>query len=276
LWPGTIATFPGMVPERARVWAAVLYCGEGAAAGHRTALWLAGASDNLPEVIDICIPDSRRVRGQAGLRIRRRQGLAADVHPALCPPRVRLETAVLDVAAAAGSAEQAVDPVLRATQRRLTTATRLRAELARRPRQRWRGLLGEVLVDVEDGVASTLERRFARQVERAHGLPRGGRNSADRDPVTGRRRYRDVRHRGFGLVVELEGQEAHPTDEAFRDLDRDNAAVVGGSVVMRFGRRDVAERPCLVAAQVAAVLTQRGWTGTPRPCHPGLPSPDQR
>ena len=47
--------------------------------------------------------------------------------------------------------------------------------------------------DVVDGVQSTLERRYRRDVERPHGLPRGFRNRSEGD--RGRRRYRDVRYR---------------------------------------------------------------------------------
>ena len=68
-------------------------------------------------------------------------------------------------------------------------------------------------------------------------------------------------------VVELDGRAAHPADEAFRDHRRDGAAVAG-DVVLRYGWRDVVDHPCQVAAEVAAVLQRRGWSGTPLPCGP--------
>ncbi|GAB3264483.1 hypothetical protein GCM10027456_47400 [Kineosporia babensis] len=113
-----------------------------------------------------------------------------------------------------------------------------------------------------------LERRYAHVVERAHGLPRGQRNLPRKD-TDGRRRYRDIRYEEFLLVVELDGRTAHPPQEAFRDLRRDNVAVVEGEAVLRYGWRDVSGRPCSVAAQVSTVLTARGWNGRPRPCGPG-------
>ena len=162
----------------------------------------------------------------------------------------------------------ALDLVLRATQRRLTTVDRLRGALAQRPRHRWRRLLVEVLTDAANGVASPLERHYLRDVERRHRLPSGARNAREQAPggwpLVPRRAVRQVAD-----VVELDGREAHPVDGAFRDLRRDNHAVVAGETVLRFGWRNVVGNPCEVAAQVGAVLQARGWTGRPMPCGTG-------
>ena len=53
------------------------------------------------------------------------------------------------------------------------------------------------------------------RVEVPHRLPTGARNLVDVDE-RGRRRFRDVEYRRWGLIVELDGREAHPVDEAFR------------------------------------------------------------
>jgi len=181
LHPGVYATFSGTVPDRAQVWAALLRAGSGAVAAHRTALWLAGVIDERPDVIEVAIPHERRSAPIAGVRLHRARNLLERTHPAAQPPRLRLEPAVLATTEAATNAELVTDLVLRATQRRLTTAGRLRRELKAWPRHRWRSLLMELLQEVEDGVASALELRYARAVERAHGLPRGLRNQAERE-----------------------------------------------------------------------------------------------
>jgi hypothetical protein len=49
-------------------------------------------------------------------------------------------------------------------------------------------------------------------------------------------------------------------------MRRDNAAVVDGRRVLRYGWADVAGQPCAVAAQVATVLRASGWSGTARRC----------
>jgi very-short-patch-repair endonuclease len=70
--------------------------------------------------------------------------------------------------------------------------------------------------------------------------------------------YRDVRYPQWKTIVELDGREAHPPDEKFRDLRRDNRAAIAGDASLRYGWRDVAGDPCAVAAQVALLLTNRG------------------
>jgi hypothetical protein len=74
---------------------------------------------------------------------------------------------------------------------------------------------------------------------------------------------------GHRTTVELEGLAYHPEDEVGRDDARDNAAVVGGDAVLRYGWAAVVGSPCDVAAEVAAVLADRGWTGRLRPCSAG-------
>jgi hypothetical protein len=161
----------------------------------------------------------------------------------------------------------ALDVVFRITQRRLSTASRVRTALGKRARHRWRALLEEVLAEVEDGVASPLEGHYAKYVERAHGLPRGERNRAEARPGGGRL-YRDVRYRAWSTVVELDGLEAHPGEERFRDLRRDNHAAVQGEMVLRYGWRDVVARACEAAGQVATVLRTNGWPASPTHCGP--------
>ena len=268
--PGVYATFTGPLSETARIWAALLYAGPEACASHGTALWLAGALERPPPMIHLSIPAHRRVRALAGMRIHLNRAHAQRRHPAASPPRTRIEDAVLDSADDEPDLERVLGLVFQATQRRLTTASRLRSALARRTRHRWRALLSEVLTEVDAGIASALERRYARDVEKRHGLPRGERNQPETRPGGGRW-YRDVRYPDWSTVVELDGQEAHPADQRFRDLRRDNEAVVQGEGVLRYGWRDVAGRPCEAAGQVGTVLRARGWPGQLRRCGPGCP-----
>jgi hypothetical protein len=153
-----------------------------------------------------------------------------------------------------------------AVQRRKTTATRLTAEVQTYSRLRHRRLIREVLADIADGALSNLERRWARDVERAHGLPRGERNRLR--VVSGKRRYDDVRYREFRVVVELDGRETHPDESSWRDRRRDNSSAVRGDVVVRYGWSD-AVRPCQSAIELGSVLTRNGWKGRLRRCGPG-------
>ncbi|GAA3595338.1 hypothetical protein GCM10022223_08110 [Kineosporia mesophila] len=267
--PGVYIIHTGPPTAIARIWAAVLYCGDGAVAGGRTALGLAQA---LPRTgpIEICIPHRGGARAVPGISVHRVRDLFARSDRFLSPPRLRTEHAVLDVADREESPEAVCGLVLGVLQRRLTTSRALSAALSRRSRHRWRGLVDDLLAEFTDGVQSPLERRYLRDVERAHRLPPALRNVGATEP-DGRQRHRDVRYEKWRLIVELDGQEAHPRSDAFRDMRRDNVVVADRQAVLRHGWRDVAGRPCAVAAQVSAVLAAYGWRGRARPCGPACP-----
>jgi very-short-patch-repair endonuclease len=116
---------------------------------------------------------------------------------------------------------------------------------------------------------SALEYRYGHDVETPHGLPKSKRQVRVRQGD--KREYRDVLYEEYELVVELDGQVAHPGDRRWLDIWRDNAAAATGALTLRYGYRDLALTPCLVAAQVSQVLRSRGWPGTARPCSPNCP-----
>ena len=65
-----------------------------------------------------------------------------------------------------------------------------------------------------------------------------------------------IRDRVIGkLLIEFDGRVGHADATGrFRDLNRDNAALVSGRPTLRFGWVDVHEYPCAAADQVAHVL----------------------
>jgi very-short-patch-repair endonuclease len=81
-----------------------------------------------------------------------------------------------------------------------------------------------------------------------------------------RNKYLDNLYQEYGVCSELDGTAAHPADEQWRDKRRDNANLVDGIVTLRFGFADLGDRRCQTAADVAAVLRRRGWTGVAYPC----------
>ena len=267
IYPGVYATHTGPLSFASRVWAALLHAGPPAMASHRTAARLQGLLDEDPSIVQISVPNGHRTTPQAGLRIHHPRAWAERRQPAGTLPQTRVEETVLDLIDATRHPDEVVHWVLRACQRRLTTPARLRVAAERRGRLRHRGLLRQLLAEAAQGVASPLEHRYRRDVEVAHGLPLGDRAGASADP-DGRRRYFDVRYKHWRLRIELEGLAFHPDDRSWVDHARDNAAVQLGDVVLRYGWRPVTATPCDVAAQVAAVLTLRGWTGQLRPCGP--------
>ena len=142
--------------------------------------------------------------------------------------------------------------------------------LERRKKVRYRAELQAALGDVAGGVLSPLEYRYVQGVERPHGLPAARRQV----PVTlGRqRRYLDNLYQEYLLGVELDGIAAHPVAERWRDIRRDNSLARRGMLTLRYSWGDVTGRRCLVAAEIAGVLAQRGWPGPVRPCSPGCPA----
>jgi hypothetical protein len=283
--PGVYATFSGPVPRLARLWAAVLAAGPGAILSHESAAELVGLLD-APETpsrvadrsgskrgpdnqrIHVTVPHGRKVVAIPGVVVHRSRNIESLRHPSREPPQTRVEQTVLDLAGAARGLEEAYGILARAVNARLTTPAHLLDAMRRRRRLRDRRLLREGLGDIAAGCRSALELGYLRGVERVHGLPVGERDVRVTrvDGRSQRRNYLDVRYRAYRVMVELDGEAAHPYHLRFRDRRRDNAAVASGHAPLRYGTADVQERPCEVAREVAAVLRRAGWAGAPHPC----------
>lgn len=275
LQTGVYATFSGEPPRPALLWAAVLRAGPEAVLSHQTAAELHGLLDVPAPLIHVTVPSGSRVVRPGGAMIHYSCQLAQSRHPALSPPRTRVQDTVLDLAAEARTLDQAVSLILSAVASRRTTAPLLLAAMRRRTRLRWRADLARALGAAGDGTHSLIEFRYLTAVESAHGLPRGRRQR----PVqrAGRREYQDVAYDEYATVVELDGRAAHPEEARWRDTRRDNLNAAYGMVTIRLGYADVSGRPCASAAVVGGTLARRGWAGTLRRCGSRcqLPQPDQ-
>jgi hypothetical protein len=78
--------------------------------------------------------------------------------------------------------------------------------------------------------------------------------------------YDDVLDRRYATRVEFDGLAAHPEHARWRDMRHDNAAVIQGDRVLRYGLGDVESYPCHLAAQIASVLRLGSWRGNPARC----------
>ena len=264
LHPGVYATFSGVPSADCLLWAAVLRAGPAAVLSHQTAAGLWGVSGPATAAIHVTVPRGSPVTPASGLIVHYSQRVTQACHPTVTPPRTTVEETALDLASAAGSAEDAVAWILRFVASRRTTAEHLAVALRRRRRMRWRAEVSYALDPVNSGLHSILEYRFVNRVERPHGLPAGTRQWLAR---RGRRtEYSDVAYEEYATLVELDGRAAHP--ESSRDLDtrRDNANAADGWVTLRYGWIEVSEHSCEVAAQLALTLRRRGWPGTLRRC----------
>jgi putative AbiEi antitoxin of type IV toxin-antitoxin system len=266
---GAYATFSGVPSREARLWAAVLRAGPGAALSHETAAEVHGLTDTSSSKIHVSVPAHRKP-GQVGpirgIVIHRGRGLVAQWQPPWQLPRTSVEDTVLDLVGAARSFDDAYGWISAAVGRRLTTPEMLGQALSARSRMRWRDWVTAALEDAAGGVHSPLERRYVRGVERAHGLP-AARRQARRRHGSGLR-YLDNLYEEYGLCVELDGAAAHPAEGRWRDTRRDNVTFMQGARTLRFGWPDVTEHRCRTAAEVGTFLRRRGWTGAVRPCGP--------
>lgn len=271
LHSGVYATFTGEPSRTAVLWAAVLRSGPGAVLSHQSAAELYRLTDKLSSVVHVTVPIGRRVRGAADLTIHRSNRIGAARHPALLPPRTRVEETVIDLTQASPTFDEAFHWLCQACGGRLTTAGHLRTALNQRKKVRYRGAIIAALTVIAEGVHSNLEYHYVRDIERAHHLPVACRQAK---LILGARHcYLDNLYRAFGVGVELDGQAAHRVQDRWRDVHRDNALTSLGIITLRYNWADITERTCRVAAEIATVLRDRGWQGIPRPCGPGCSLP---
>jgi hypothetical protein len=262
--PRVYATFSGPIPREVYLEAVALSAGRGAVLSHWTAAELWGIAAPRDGPVHVTIPSGRRARASPGVVVHRSAEISA--HPIAVPPRTRVERTVRDLVATCREAAAVVDIICAAVGSRRVSVRRLRAEITAQRTLRWRRLALEVLGDAESGAHSPLELRF-RSLERDHGLPPSRRQA--RVVAGSTAWWADALYDAQRVVVELDGRLGHDDAQGrWRDMRRDNAAAATGCVVLRYGWREVAGRPCAVAAQVSMTLRQRGWGGEPRKCGP--------
>jgi hypothetical protein len=268
---GTYATFSGVPPREARLWAALVRAGSGAVLSHETAAEVHRLIDKPSAEIHITVPishDPARRHPIRGVVIHRSRNVASETLPPWQLPRTPIAETVLDLIESATTTDDAFAWLTQATGRNLVNAGMLTAALASRKRMRRRPWLVEALADVADGVMSPIELRYVRDVERAHGLPQAKRQA--RRELDSGVRYLDNFYEAFQLCVEIDGRLSHPPEQKWRDADRDSDNLFRDDVqTIRLGLRHVTSGRCAQAAKLAALFIRRGWDGQGlRPCGP--------
>ena len=263
------ATFTGPLTREARLWAALRKAGDGAMLSHETAAEAHGLIDKpASTTIHITVPAGRRPVRRGSVRgvVIHRSGQSQPQLPITWKlPRTRIEDTVLDLIDAAPTFQVAYGWIARAVSRDLATVSMLRAVLSTRRRARYRAELAVAFGASDNGVHSGLELRYARDVERAHGLPSAQRQA--RREFGGRAHYRDNWYAEYRVCVEVDGPAYHRDEQVWKDKRRDNLNLAeDGAETFRLGPLEVTELACDSAAMVAAALSRNGWTGTPHPC----------
>ncbi|HRC40587.1 hypothetical protein [Nostocoides sp.] len=214
-----------------------------------------------PALIDVVVPNHRVVTTPQGARVVRSRQQSIVTHS--WPPRTSIESTIVALACS-----EPLDTVLaligRGLQQRATSMPRLCAELAGWSRHPHRGVLRDIMLADADGCESTLELRWLRDVERAHGIPPAVRQL--RRVIAGMPRRYDLDYEHARLRVELDGLAFHDQSTALVDRQKGNATIAAGLAQLRYGWAEVALRPCATAYELLRVANSRGAGWRAHPC----------
>jgi hypothetical protein len=176
----------------------VLLGGPGARLGGEAAGNLWGLVDDQPELIRVLVPIGRQVAAREGWTFSHERPGVRSRRSVGDPPRTTIADTVVDLCADR-DADGVVDVVTRAVQGRRVDADQLLSCVRARRRLPHRAMVLALLGDVGRGAESTLELRYLRDVERAHGLPAGVRQRRSRTGAE----VRDVLYEDQATVIEL-------------------------------------------------------------------------
>jgi hypothetical protein len=254
--PMTIAVFTGALSPRQQWWVSLLETGcQAAALDGATALQAAGLKGYETSTTISC-PHGAKPRRPDRVAVHVTEWRHTGDLIRVGIPRVRPEAAAVRGALWAGTDRQAALILVLAVQQRLTTATRMAAELGRIQRHPRRRLLNRLVADIADGAQALGELDFA-TLCRQYGLPRPSRQVLRPGPED--RSYLDVYFDDYGLVVEIDGIHhllgLNPLDDALRQ----NELTLVSDAVLRIPLLGVRLQPARFMAQLVRGLHDRGW-----------------
>ena len=221
----------GPLTNLGRHWVAVLEGGPRALIDGESALVLAGLQHYDAGRIRVSVPRGARIRHRSTtLNIRQtRRWDPTDVEPHGIP-RTRVAVAAVRAALWATSDRQAALVLSMTVQQGLATAEQLSVEMLRVSRDKRRGLLHEVLLDLLGGVRSLGELDFLRGC-RDRGIPEPDAQVLRRSK-TGKY-YLDFRWSRWAVVVEVDGIHHLWVEQIVGDALRQNSIALQGDTVLR-------------------------------------------
>jgi hypothetical protein len=272
LYRGTYATFTGKLSREARLWSVVLRAGGRSALSHETAAELLGFGPAGSDRIHVTVPvqvNPERGADFNDVAVHRNSNWLGYDEPLLELPTTPIIMTVLDLVESAATLDDSYGWLSRAVTNRDLPRDLIAAQLERRKKFARRTWLTDALTDIGDGIHFPLERRWARDVERAHGLPRATRQAWLNGPDGARRL--DNYYEPFHLCVELDGAAFHRSEDLDAGRRRDNEILIAADAkTLRYGFKEVANHPCDQAEQFARALIKQGWAAsTLKPCQPG-------
>ncbi|MDT4915660.1 MAG: hypothetical protein QOH89_360 [Pseudonocardiales bacterium] len=206
-----------------------------------------------PEVHVLAPAGTRRppIRGL----VLHRTGNWAAVEASAAGRRQALPQALVIAASSVPSSRPGCGLLAAAVQQRLTSAAALASATTAATRTRHRAALLRAIEDIAQGAQALSEIDFV-QLCRRYQLPVPTLQAVRVEP-TGRRRYLDAEWRrsdGRVIAVEVDGALHLSAQRWYDDQLRQNEAVLGGTMVLRFPSVVVRDSPALVAAQLRRIL----------------------
>lgn len=238
-------------------WAAVFQGGPRAHLDGASALIASGLERFIEDRIRVSVPRGARVRRTQRFDIRQTRRWDADDVVIRGIPRARPAVAAVRGALWAASDRQASLLLTMSVQQGVTTAGDIGRELLRIRRDKRRGLLHAVVLDLLDGAGSLGELDVARLLRR-RGIPRPDRQVLRRD---GRNRYYlDLYWARWKLVVEIDGIQHTWAENIVADALRQNALSISGDTVLRLPVLGLRLAPEEFLDQIEAALVALGWS----------------
>lgn len=247
--------------DQARWWAAVLEGGPRAYLDGAAALIAAGLERYTVEVIRVSVPRGARIRHRgSSVDVRQtRRWNASDVIVSGVP-RSRPAVAAIRAALWAVSDRQATLLLTMAVQQGLTTPAQLTKEVLTVRRDKRRGLVHAVILELAGGIRSLNELDVVRGC-RERGLPEPDKQVLRRTP-TGTY-YLDFRWSHWALVVEVDGIQHAWIENVVADALRHNSVALGDDTVLRLPVLGLRLCPDDFFAQIGRALLNAGWRDLP-------------
>jgi len=176
-------------------------------------------------------------------------------------PRMRPATAAVHAALWAATDKQAATVVLMGFQQRLFAAAEFADEVEKVKWSPRRRLLHDLALAIGDGIETIGEREFARLCTE-RGLPAPDRQVRRRTD-SGTWVY-DNTWDAYGVTVEVDGSQHRDPAGWIPDALKQNAAALGGHVVLRIPNLALRVDPEPFLDQLEAALRAGGWSGERR------------
>lgn len=257
-----ITSHTGPLTLAARHWVALIEGGPRACLDGHSALIASGLRGFDADTIRVSVPKGARIRrrrrGEIQLRETRRW--RADDVVGTGIPRTRPAVAAVRGALWAKSDRQASLLLTMTIQQGLCSVEDLATEMLRIRRDRRRGLLHGVIIELTGGVRSISELDVARGC-RERGLPTPTRQAVRRG--SGGTYYLDIYWEEYGVVVEVDGIHHAWATSIVPDAIRHNSIALDGDLVLRLPVMGLRACPDEFFSQIETALRRRGWRGSP-------------